>query len=125
MIEAPSVNKKKQRFGGSWTERKLELLGKYLSAYTIALRYSPTPANPFKPIYIDAFAGKGHCYIKDDLDEIIETAGSARVALEIPRPFFHYYFIEKDGDKLAELAVTIGNNRGQTPNNKIIHQINW
>ena len=40
------------RFGGRWTETKLEILEAYLNAYTTALKHKP-----FKLIYIDAFAG--------------------------------------------------------------------
>ena len=43
-----------QRFGGDWTEQKLEVVQKYLGAYTTALKNQP-----FKKLYIDAFAGSG------------------------------------------------------------------
>ena len=42
------------RFGGHWTEKKLAVISKYLSAYTLALKNQP-----FKKAYIDAFAGCG------------------------------------------------------------------
>jgi three-Cys-motif partner protein len=47
------------KFGGDWTAIKLEILKKYLSAYTTILRKK----NYYKIAYIDAFAGTG--YIKD------------------------------------------------------------
>ena len=41
-------------FGGSWTEIKLQVLTDYMKAYLIALK-----KQPFKTVYIDAFAGTG------------------------------------------------------------------
>lgn len=41
-------------FGGDWTQRKLAVLQRYLSAYTTALR-----CQPFELWYVDAFAGTG------------------------------------------------------------------
>jgi three-Cys-motif partner protein len=86
------------RFGGSWTVRKLEALRAYLSGYTQALKNQP-----FKRIYIDAFAGTGDRASKQheaatlmeipELDEI--TKGSARIALEIDPPFDRYIYVEK------------------------------
>jgi hypothetical protein len=42
------------KFGGRWTEQKLGILRKYLSAYTKALS-----RKQFETAYIDAFAGRG------------------------------------------------------------------
>lgn len=47
------------RFGGDWTDAKLDVLAKYLKSYTTALEGKPTPAQPFRKAYIDAFAGTG------------------------------------------------------------------
>ena len=41
-------------FGGPWTEEKLAILKKYLDTYTTVLKNQP-----FRLIYIDAFAGTG------------------------------------------------------------------
>lgn len=46
-----------QEFGGPWTILKIEILKKYLSAFTSALKYQPSPENPFDLIYIDARNG--------------------------------------------------------------------
>lgn len=97
---------KDQHFGGVWTEIKIEMVGKYLSAYTQALKYQPSPSRPFKLIYIDAFAGTGQYNNKED--EAVEMDGSAKVALELEQPFGTYYFIDKDSkklDKLQELLI--------------------
>lgn len=47
-------NKHLQKFGGSWTEEKLNMFTEYLDAYLIALQNMK-----FKKLYIDAFAGTG------------------------------------------------------------------
>ncbi|HSN87955.1 MAG TPA: three-Cys-motif partner protein TcmP, partial [Thermoanaerobaculia bacterium] len=47
------------RFGGDWTATKLEILRRYLEAYTTALKNQP-----FRTAYIDAFAGTGYRVLK-------------------------------------------------------------
>ena len=42
------------RFGGRWTEQRLEILGRYLDAYTTALKNQR-----FTLYYVDGFAGAG------------------------------------------------------------------
>jgi three-Cys-motif partner protein len=85
------------RFGGPWTDEKLEALRGYLDGYAQALKNQP-----FKRFYIDAFAGTGDRSAKQqaatlldmpDLDEM--TKGSARIALEVEPPFARYIYIEK------------------------------
>ena len=101
-----------QQFGGSWTEQKLQRLRDYLIAYHNALKNQP-----FTLYYIDAFAGTGYNtpkappdYQSPLFDDIAakETRqfldGSARIALQIPRPFDEYVFVEQHPDRFAELA---------------------
>jgi hypothetical protein len=52
---------KAHRFGGDWTGAKLEVLAKYLSGYTTALK-----KQPFVKGYIDAFAGTGYRTARKD-----------------------------------------------------------
>lgn len=85
-------------FGGPWTEEKLEILRRYLDAYTTALK-----CQPFQLIYVDAFAGEGsrsaHSeYASEDYDDFREVHdGSPLIALEIQdKPFDKLIFIEKD-----------------------------
>ena len=99
-----------QKFGGDWTQEKLARVKSYLTAYTTALKNQP-----FKLIYIDAFAGTGyrnldnddknHPLFPDQVGEDAEKfhAGSARIALETTPRFDEYYFIETDPVKCAEL----------------------
>lgn len=78
-------------FGGRWTEEKLDGVARYLQAYTTALRNQP-----FRRMYIDAFAGTGYRASKRPgetvrglfpLPKMTELAkGSARRALEVEPP---------------------------------------
>lgn len=109
-----------QQFGNQHTEIKLDAIEKYLAAYTTALS-----KQNFELIYFDAFAGTGEVDItgKDtklpeyvqmelmdedlsnlyagDLDKF--TDGSAKRALQIPRKFDKYFFIEKKKKKFYQL----------------------
>lgn len=79
----------KHRFGGLWTQQKLTVLQEYLGFFTKALT-----AKPFKLVYIDTFAGTGKCLIKTGPEGQSEIDGSASIALNTPRPFDEYFFIE-------------------------------
>ena len=101
-----------QQFGGTWTEQKLQRLRDYLVAYHEALK-----RQPFSLDYVDAFAGTGYNTPKAPADNqsvlfedltAVEARqfldGSARIALQIPRPFDRYVFVERDPDRFAELS---------------------
>ncbi len=100
-----------QQFGGNWTEQKLDVLSRYLNAYTNALKNQP-----FRLLYIDAFAGTGYREIvqkddqidlaKFDVDEDTERFldGSARMSLKLDHPFDQYLFIENLQTKCNQLA---------------------
>jgi three-Cys-motif partner protein len=95
-------------FGGKWTQDKLERLRRYLKAYATALKNQP-----FRLMYVDAFAGTGYRGSKADkftvgglfempeVDELVK--GSARIALEVDPPFDQYVFIEKNKRRFAAL----------------------
>jgi three-Cys-motif partner protein len=87
------------RFGGFWTEIKLEAVVEYLKMYTTAL--SP---RGFDLWYIDGFAGTGErTQVNFDGGLLGEPpkvrvemfAGSARRALDVRPRFRHLVFIEK------------------------------
>lgn len=84
-----------QKFGGNWTEQKLNIFTSYLDAYLIALQNQK-----FKKIYIDAFAGTGEIETSDGEQYLV---GSAKRALAADRKFDRYFFIEEDENKAAEL----------------------
>jgi three-Cys-motif partner protein len=100
-----------QLFGGSWTDQKLDILKNYLDNYNKALKNQP-----FKRVYIDAFAGTGYrqkrkqpCSIKGFFEEYEQDEskqflkGSAKLALEATPSFNEYIFIESDQAKIKEL----------------------
>lgn len=88
-------------FGGGWTEQKLAMLAKYLSAYTKALK-----KQRFERLYVDAFAGTGYRTqkeVEEGASIIKELAGedaqgfldgSARIALRAEPAFDWYIFVE-------------------------------
>lgn len=88
-----------QKFGGNWTEEKLNIFTSYLDAYLIALQNQK-----FKKIYIDAFAGTGKIETGDGGQYLV---GSAKRALASEKKFDHYYFIEADSQKARELQNMI------------------
>lgn len=113
---SPIQSKQDHRFGGDWTQTKLDVIEKYLSAYTTALK-----KQPFSKAYIDAFAGTGYrsnSRVKEELDatellfpELAEPEpqelrdGSARIALKTSPPFDRYIFIEQSPDRCAALEA--------------------
>ncbi|MCY3595266.1 MAG: three-Cys-motif partner protein TcmP [Bacteroidetes bacterium] len=93
------------QFGGRWTEKKLEILKRYLDAYTTALK-----GKIFRLLYIDAFAGTGRVGQEtpdpDQNDRRKFIDGSAKVASSIKdKPFDELIFIEKDEYKCLELET--------------------
>ena len=103
------MSKPKQDFGGSWTAEKLEIIKKYLEAYSKIMKKTP-----FNFAYIDAFAGTGYykkvnrhenSLFMPEFGENEKTFldGSARIALSIEPSFDKYIFIEKDKDRYNEL----------------------
>lgn len=94
------------QFGGPWTIAKLDTLEKYLNAYTTALKYKPRKDNPFKLMYIDAFAGTGEYKSRqeDPSGAQVVIDGSSRRAINIKnKPFDRLIFIEKDPEKYGKL----------------------
>jgi three-Cys-motif partner protein len=104
------------RFGGAWTEDKLNRLAEYLKCFTVALKNQP-----FKLAYIDAFAGSGsRLGRKTQSDPRQNTLpgmsveesrdffdGSVRVALKNSPPFHHFVFVESDQDRCKRLREII------------------
>lgn len=108
------VSSPTHRFGGSWTEKKLDVLSRYLSAYVTALK-----KQPFGKIYVDAFAGSGEVelgaqggrrsesqiefesFFDSESKSFIE--GSARCALNVEPPFSKYVFVEQKTSFVRDL----------------------
>ncbi len=102
------MSPRRQRFGGPWTDEKLDKLGQYLQAYVTALKNQG-----FDLMYIDAFAGTGYREKRTgdaeapalfEGDEVRELAkGSARVALGINPPFERYVFVDSEPRNIEAL----------------------
>ena len=107
-----------QRFGGPWTERKLQALEKYLSAYLTIFKTNHKAAK-FTRHYVDAFAGSGWRSVRDtapvstsldlgDADETLEyLEGSVRKVLSMEKDFHRYWFVEKDSEQAESLRQMI------------------
>lgn len=95
------VEATRNRFGGIWTEAKLERLRKYLSFYTQALK-----AQRFWLVYIDSFAGSGRCQVQS-LGGSRVIDGSAKIALDSSPAFDAYHFIEKKKAHAEELDALL------------------
>lgn len=106
------MNNLGQKFGGDWTEEKLECVSKYLHSYTQIMK-----EREYHFAYIDAFAGTGYRELKNSEDIEIPAflAGSARKALEVRHPFKEYIFIEEDKNSYTELK----NLTNEFPNHNI------
>lgn len=87
-------------YGGQWTIEKLNILDRYLDAYTTALKNKQ-----FKLLYVDAFAGTGFINpAKDNSDAKTFINGSAIRAIKTgDKPFDKLVFIEKNRDRFNEL----------------------
>lgn len=122
MAKARSTFKgKAHRFGGDWTQTKLDVLKDYLAAYTKALKDKPTAAQPFRKAYIDAFAGTGSRAARErgtsssrgsllfpDLNEPAPQKlldGSAKLALQVEPRFDKYIFIERSPERCQQLET--------------------
>lgn len=81
---------------GYWSEIKLEIISKYAKAYSVILS---SKSNLYH-VYIDGFAGSG-VHIARSTGEFV--SGSPLNALLIDPPFKEFFFIDLDGDKVAEL----------------------
>lgn len=94
--------------GGPWTERKLKAVGSYVKAFNTALK-----KQPFKRIYIDAFAGSGDRELRklplleNDTDVAGLAKGSVRIALESKPAFDRLIFIEKSKRHVKDLQTVV------------------
>lgn len=92
------------KFGGDWTENKIEILVEYAKAYL-------TIMNPFASkfkwnlLYFDGFAGSGHITKGKEEDVKLIIGAAIRILeIDVPRSFDVYYFVEKE-PKYVELLA--------------------
>ncbi len=100
-------------FGGDWTVQKLDILEKYLKAYTSVFKNQLC----FELLYIDAFAGSGGIELdqKDAEDIKRFIAGSAVRALEVDnRPFDRFIFVERSPSLSKKLETLRDKNPDRT-----------
>ncbi len=93
------------RFGGNWTEVKIEILVEYAQAYLVIMN---TYADEYKweLLYFDGFAGSGFIK-KRDGDNLIVGAAKRILDIKKPRSFNKYYFVEKLEDNVSELTKIV------------------
>jgi three-Cys-motif partner protein len=120
--------RKAHQFGGIWTEQKLAALKKYLVAYQTIFKQN-LAAQHYRTIYVDAFAGTGARLITSSPqllelreDEVAYKNGSVRVALELPRTFDRYVFIERKRIFVTELGRMIAADFAQLMDHCEIHR---
>ena len=111
------MTSKIQSFGGSHTERKLDVVAKYLAAYVTVMKQ-----NSFELHYVDGFAGSGASTASGatdaleiglfDTHEIVE--GSPVRALNIDPAFDRYLFIDFNEGNVASLQNLIRNHTNGT-----------
>ncbi len=97
------------KFGGTWTEVKLDAVEYYLECYTKALN-----AVGMDLWYIDAFAGTADRQATREIGGLLESTpvrevtetldGSVRRALKVSPGFDHLVFIEKQPDRCEKLG---------------------
>ena len=108
------------KFGGAWTEEKLERIRKYLSAYTTIFTHNPKAAF-LETYYVDAFAGTGYrgietgqqetpqgLFTSSAIDTLTNDAealkrGSAYIALATEPSFDKYVFMDRRSDFVEAL----------------------
>lgn len=92
------------KFGGNWTEQKIQIVVDYATAYLTIMNKYPQ----FKTLYFDGFAGSGDIF-KDNKIDIDIIKGTAVRILEINNPisFDKYYFVEKNEKNKNELEAII------------------
>lgn len=91
------------KFGGSWTEIKIEILETYTKQFLRVFKNQPNQ----KLLYFDGFAGSGDIEIGlgNEVDKhVIEGAATRIMKIDKPRRFDIYYFVEKKKSLAEELA---------------------
>jgi three-Cys-motif partner protein len=86
-----------------WSEVKLEIVRKYARAYSTVLSAQTRPR--LEHVYIDGFAGPGVAQRRSS-GELVP--GSPLNALDVKPPFWRYFLIDLDGDKVANLRRMVG-----------------
>ncbi|MCL2799902.1 MAG: three-Cys-motif partner protein TcmP [Endomicrobia bacterium] len=111
--ETSSVMEPQSTWGGDWTEKKLEVFGKYVEAYLTIMNKN----RYWQLIYFDAFAGSGNNNKKEastnndllkDLnitqkEHDVYKGAAERVLGITQKGFDFYYFVDKNKKAIKEL----------------------
>jgi three-Cys-motif partner protein len=89
-------------WGGQWTQDKIEIFIKYLKAYLTIMKKH----DYYELWYFDGFAGSGQIYDKA-AKAFFEGIALKVMAIEEPKSFDHYYFVELDKAKAESLKIEI------------------
>jgi three-Cys-motif partner protein len=90
---------------GYWSEVKLEIIGKYASAYSKILNAQKAIQ---KHLYVDGFSGAGK-HVSKRTGEFI--SGSPLKALEVTPAFREFHFVDLHGGKARELRKLTGDRK--------------
>jgi three-Cys-motif partner protein len=93
-----------QKFGGDWTEQKIDIVVKYTKAYLEIMK-----SRPWELLYFDGFAGSGEI-AKETENKIIPGSTTRILQINNPISFDIYYFVEFDKKKAENLKVSIKSN---------------
>lgn len=103
------MNDSLNKFGGEWTETKIEVFVKYLQAYLVIMskQVFPDQKPMFKLVYFDGFAGCGEIEANSEHSSLIEGVASRVLKLDQPRSFDMYYMVELDPEKAKKLKKSL------------------
>lgn len=103
------------RFGGAWTEVKLDAVSDYCAFFNKVLVDQPSADRPFERWYFDAFAGSGTRRVERATGGLLEgrpvelatedMAGSVMKALQVDPPFHKLAFIEGHRGRFQSLEA--------------------
>lgn len=108
-------NDQGHRFGGAWTEVKLDAISDYCQFFNKVLVGQPSADRPFQRWYFDGFAGSGTRRVELSTGGLLEgrlveiethdLAGSVLKALEVDPPFHKLAFIEGNLGRFRSLEA--------------------
>jgi three-Cys-motif partner protein len=98
-------------FGGNWTSEKIEIFLKYVPAYLTVMHNTIQKqafAKDWKLMFFDGFAGSGGI-IQDSNTTTLEGVATRVLAIDTPRLFDIYRFVEKNKNNAENLKTVIDN----------------
>lgn len=113
------VNEPTNKWGGSWTEDKLDVFENYVNAYLTIMNAQKVKYNCWPTtIYFDGFAGSGNRnsdILKEKAnlfnginnEELNLYKGSAERVLRLEKKFDKYYFVDADKVSINELEKNL------------------